>query len=420
MNVHDSEIIFGILKNAGYVQVDEINNANIVILNTCAIRNHAEAKVYSMLGALAIKKHKKGRVLRKIVVCGCLAQSNKKKILSRFPEVDIVIGTKNIKDLPELLKNEERVSLTSGKEYFDPDVSIIQRESPYKAWVSIIKGCENFCSYCIVPYVRGKEASRPKKEILEEIKKLSQSGVKEICLLGQNVNSYGNDLNLKYSFVDLLHDIDKLGCMGRVNFVTSHPKDVSSDLFYAMRDLPSLCKYLHFPCQSGSNKILDLMNRKYTKEKYMELVYTAREIVPEITIGTDIIVGFPQETERDFRETFDLMTEIEFDMGFIFKYSKRNGTLAEKMKGHIDEAVKRERHKILLDLQNEHIMFANARDVGKRVEVLIDGRSKTDENKLQGRSRTNKMVILENAKNVKEGDIVKLTITRASNYAIYG
>jgi tRNA-2-methylthio-N6-dimethylallyladenosine synthase len=458
MNVHDSEIISGVLEKEGYSFVDSYKEADIVILNTCAVRGSAENKVSGFLGVLGKKKKLKKADLI-IVVCGCVAQDKKQQLVKRFPYIDILVGTKDIEKLPIMLqtvlqpvipaktKIHKKQIQVNGKDYFEPGADLIKRDVSYKAWVSIIKGCSNFCSYCIVPYVRGPEVSRPNSEILDEVKKLADAGVKEICLLGQNVNSYQDgekivvvnegkqsqtpvipakagiqeneiitSLNASYSnkgsFVDLLYDIDKLNCISRVKFVTSHPKDISMDLLYAMRDLDSLCEFLHFPCQSGSNKILNLMNRGYTREKYIETVLKAREIVPNITIGTDIVVGFPGEDEKDFNDTVDLVDLLKFDFAYVFKYSKREGTKAYDMKDNISEDIIKQRHAVILELQNENCFLSNKADIGKVKEVLIEKNN-------YGRTRGNKIVDIDDSADL-EGKIVNVKIIDVTPHALKG
>jgi tRNA-2-methylthio-N6-dimethylallyladenosine synthase len=461
MNVHDSEIIMGVLEKEGYSLTDELNQAEVVILNTCAIRDRAEQKVYAMLGKLSKMKERRFDSLfnMKIVVCGCVAQNKSKEIIKRFPLVDIVLGTKDLTGLVNLLReNANRVAFVEGDDFLEPGADIIKRNFKYKAWVSIIRGCQNFCSYCIVPYVRGREISREPKDILDEIKRLADDGVREICLLGQNVNSYGKDLCIEgiqslknplnpplqgdfllqenplnplcqgdsllqggFNFIKLLEAIDKLGCISRVKFVTSHPKDISVELLYAMRDLSSVCEFLHFPCQSGSDRILEKMNRGYNRDRYIEKVYQAREIVPNIAIGTDIIVGFPGETDEDFNDTKSLMQELKFDHAYIFKFSKRKGTKAFEMEDQVPEDIKKQRHKILLDLQEEHCLINSKKAIGRVVEVLVEDYNSMHGHRYQGRSRENKIVVFKaEGREDLVGKIVNVKVDKATAHTLQG
>lgn len=444
MNENDSEKIAGMLKAMDYTLCDEPDNADIVIFNTCCIRDSAEKKILGKLGALKGVKRNNPDML--IILCGCMAQKKDTVdiLQKKYKHVDIIIGTRNLHMLPELIKekiSEKTYKRSKSIKIANSDYPIVEgtpldRKDKYRAWVSITHGCNNFCTYCIVPYVRGRERSRKPEYIIREIQELADDGVKEITLLGQNVNSYGkdlisdgNDLISEYgataSFTSLLRAADKIDGILRIRFMTSHPKDLTDDLLYAMRDLPSVCEHLHLPIQSGSTAILKKMNRKYTKEYYLSIVEKARHILPGIAISTDIIVGFPGETDNDFNETMHAIEKVRFDNVFIFLYSKREGTPAAKMENHIDENIKKERFNRLTSLQNSISLEINKSLEGTNVEVLVEGYSVADEKVLTGRTRTNKTVNIKCDPNVLsideiKGKLVKVQITNAKTWTLNG
>src|SRR5690554_5782092 len=341
MNVHDSEKIAGMMEENGYIKSVNLEEADIILLNTCIVRENAELKVLGKIGSLKRLKKKNKNLI--IAVGGCMMQSSEAVsiIKEKYPQVDLVFGTHNLHRLPNLLemvKQEKMMTI----EIWDKDRGLIpelphQRGAKHKAWVSIIQGCNNYCTYCIVPYVRGRERSRPLKEIVSEVERLAAEGVKEITLLGQNVNSYGKDLEEKVDFADLLQELDKIPGLQRLRYMTSHPRDFTTKLIEVIRDSRSVCEHFHLPIQSGSNSILKKMNRGYSREKYMELVNKIRQAIPEASITTDIIVGFPGETEEEFQETMELVKEVRFDSAFTFIYSPRTGTPAAKMADQIPE-----------------------------------------------------------------------------------
>ena len=345
MNTRDSELIKGLFLKKGHTLVDSPEDADIVLFNTCSVRNHAEERAVSNMVILMRKKRK-----RIYGLVGCAAQALREKLFQRLPKLDIVCGTGQITELPNLVE-EARFTKIAALNDIDahlPETKTSFRENKKHAYVSIMRGCNNFCSYCIVPYVRGKERSRKAEDILSEIKELVKNGIKDVTLLGQNVNSYkSKDCN----FVELLRRIDEIENIEKISFLTSHPKDATTELFKAMRDLDKVNRHLHLPLQSGSDRILKLMNRGYTRKKYINLIEKAREIIPGLRITTDIIVGFPRETEKDFENTFNLMKKIKFDSAYIFKYSPRTGTKAFKMKDDVKDEVKKRRNNMLLDLQ---------------------------------------------------------------------
>ena len=357
MNVHESEKIAGILHNMGYTYTDQRESADIIVFNTCAIREGAEDRALGNIGAL--KQLKKQNPNKIIVVCGCMTQQKQvsEKIFKTFPFVDIILGTNNLHLLEKLIKQK----ITYKKRILEhlESTNVVEglpcfRTSGKNAWVNIMYGCNNFCTYCIVPYVRGREVSRKKQDILNEIKDIvSTNQYETITLLGQNVNSYGNDDNTQGTFANLLQDICNLEGNFKLTFMTSHPKDLSDDLISVMKENDKIIKEIHLPVQSGSNKILKLMNRKYTVEHYENLIKKLRTSMPNIRITTDIIVGFPGEDEIDFNQTCELVKKIKYDSIFAFMYSKRSGTVAEKMDGQVDEETKNKRVNFLLNLERE-------------------------------------------------------------------
>jgi len=345
-----------------------------------------------------------------------------KKLSARFPFIDAIMGTNSIQELPFIIdklfnENGKIINVYETKEIYES--SEVCRNSYPLAYVNIMYGCNNFCSYCIVPYVRGRERSRSKKDIINEILALKDEGYKEVTLLGQNVNSYGNDLNDGSSFAKLLSEIDEKTGIDRLRFMTSHPKDLSDDLIYAIRDVKSVCNHLHLPIQSGSNRILGLMNRKYTREDYLMLIDKLRLINPDIALSTDIIVGFPSETEEDFNETLDLVKEVRFDSAFMFKYSKRTGTAAAAMPNQVPMADKTARINALVELQKQLCFESNLKDVGKIFKVLVENTSARDDTHFCGRSKTNKMVNFFSDKDLI-GKIADVSITQAKRTTLFG
>lgn len=396
MNAHDSEKLEGMLDEMGYVRTDEETDADFIIYNTCCVRENAELKVYGKLGWL--KHYKKENPNAIVALCGCMMQQDTvlETIRKKYRHVDLVFGTFNLYKLPELIKTREE----SGTTVFDiwqehhevvEDLPSI-RHFPYKASVNIMFGCNNFCSYCIVPYVRGRERSREPEDILEEIRKLAADGVKEVMLLGQNVNSYGKTLEHPISFAELLRRVNEVDGIERIRFMTSHPKDMSDELILAMKECDKVCKNLHLPFQSGSTEILRRMNRRYTKEDYLELVRKVKEAMPEITLSTDIIVGFPGETEEDFQETLDVIRKVRYCTAFTFIYSKRTGTPAAVMENQVPEDVVKDRFDRMLHVLNPIVHEVSEEQVGKTVFVLAEEINKQDENILTGRTEQNGLV----------------------------
>lgn len=392
MNELDSEIMVGLLEKRGLKRIQDEDEADLLIFNTCSIRDLAERKVMGKIGKMGTKKK---RAL--IGVTGCMAMAKKDTLFRKLPHIDFIIGTNNISELNNVLDEV----LTTGHpsirtdDQFEEnlDYLVAKRDDPVKAFVSIIRGCDKFCTYCVVPYTRGQEVSRPPESIIDECKRLVDQGYKEITLLGQNVNSYGKDKpEWNCLFHDLLYQLDKIPGMGRIRFMTSHPVDITIQLMEAIRDLPTLCEFVHFPMQAGSNRVLKKMHRIYTIEQYLEKVAKLREIVPNVSLGTDIIVGFPTETEEEFQQTYDRFKEIRYDVAFLFAYSARKGTPAFRWKDDIPEEVKNDRLQRLLALYDEIATEEKKKMLGMQVEVLVEKKNR-DELHLKGRTSCWKKVI---------------------------
>lgn len=421
MNEHDSEIMAGLLKEKGYRQAESRDSADIVIFNTCSIRENADKRFFGTLGQLK-KRKTEAREAFTVCVCGCMMQQQHiiDKLKTKYPWVDVVYGTHNLHKLPELLDNlyrEKRKQIEiweDGKEIVEGLPA--ERLFKHKSFVNIMYGCNNFCSYCIVPYTRGRERSRNPEDIVREARTLVKDGVKEITLLGQNVNSYrgrGAD------FTDLIYMLCEIEGLERIRFMTSHPKDLSDKLIEAFRNCDKLCKYIHLPVQSGSDKVLKEMNRKYTKAAYLELVRKIREASPGITVSTDIIVGFPGETEEDFEETLDLVRKVQYDSAFTFLYSVRQGTPAAQRKDQIPEDIKHERFNRLVDALNESSAEKNSMYVGKTVKVLVDGISRSRGNIYEGRTDGFKLVNFVGHEGI-QGSIKAVKITGANTFSLTG
>lgn len=423
MNAHDSEKLEGMLDEMGYVRTDEETDADFIIYNTCCVRENAELKVYGKLGWL--KHYKKENPDAVVALCGCMMQQDSvlQTIRQKYRHVDLVFGTFNLYKLPELMKTREESKSTvfdiwqEHQEVVEDLPSI--RHFPYKASVNIMFGCNNFCSYCIVPYVRGRERSRNPEDILEEIKKLVADGVKEVMLLGQNVNSYGKTLENPITFAQLLRQVNEIEGLERIRFMTSHPKDMSDELIAAMKDCDKVCKNLHLPFQSGSSEILKKMNRHYTKEGYLELVRKVKEAMPDITLSTDIIIGFPGETEEDFLETLDVIRQVRYCTAFTFIYSKRTGTPAATMENQVPEDVVKERFGRMLDVLNPIVHEVTQEQVGKVLPVLVEECSKQDAGILTGRTEQNTLVHFAGDATLI-GQIVPVKITENKTFYVIG
>jgi len=398
MNELDSEIMIGQLENRGLVRCNDEWSADLLLFNTCSIRDLAERKAMGKLGLLG--RTRQNHAL--IGVTGCMANAKKESLFQKLPHIDFVLGTNNIHELnhvlDEVLATGKQTIRTNDHFVHELDYLSAKREDKVKAYVSIIRGCDKFCTYCVVPYTRGPEVSRPPASILEECRHLVEQGYKEITLLGQNVNSYGKDQPAwNVLFHDLLYQIDQISGLERVRFMTSHPVDITRELMEAVRDLPSLCEFVHFPLQAGSNRILRKMHRIYTVEQYLEKVRLLREIVLSnkkwIDIGTDIIVGYPTETEEEFQETFRLLQELEYSVAFLFSYSPRKGTPAMRWRDDVPEEVKQDRLQRLLKLQEGIYIKQRQAFLGRTVEVLVEKRNVKDNQFLKGKTRCWKNVL---------------------------
>ena len=420
MNKLDSELSIGSLAKSGYAFADDVEDADVILLNTCSVRDKAEHKVYSQLGSLRDQKEKNPELI--LGVLGCMAQNEGDRIFKRMPHVNLICGTRMFSKLPELLEEingtNKRILAIDEDGEVDFDRLVTQRQNRYNAFVSVMRGCDNYCSYCIVPYVRGREFSRPVADIIDEVKGLADDGCKEITLLGQNVNSYGKGLNGKVTLATLLRELDPIEGIERIRFVTSHPRDMTKEIIEAVGELPGVCEYLHMPAQSGSDKILKKMRRQYTSADYRELVDMAKSLVPDIKIASDFIVGFPGETEADFEETLELLNDVRFQNCFIFKYSPRTGTAATEFLDDVQEETKKRRNHILLDLQKKISTEENRKMVGKTVEVLVEGTSKSDARRLSGRTRQSQIVVFDLPEGTNHADITSLLPGELANIDI--
>jgi len=426
MNEHDSERIAGILSEAGYRETDSPKDADVIVINTCSIREKAEQKFYSDLGRL--KKTKQHRPNLRIAVAGCIAQQKGEELFKRFHYIDYIFGPDNIDKLRRWINDRSQtidpkpqphtIALEENPEYHLYELPV-KRVGQVRAWVSIMYGCDNFCAYCVVPYTRGRERSRPVGDIYKEVQGLANDGYKEITLLGQNVNSYGKNFNENIDFPDLLKVLHEIPGIERIRFVTSHPKDLSDKLIEYMRDLPKVCEHIHLPIQAGSDNILRLMNRRYTYSQYREKIDKLRSAIPDIAITTDVIVGFPGETEEDFRCTVEALKDIEFDGIFAFKYSKRPGTKAVCLDDHVEEETKSRRLTEVLALQEKITYRKNKALEGSIVEVLVEGKSATDPEKMTGRTGTNKIVNFY-GDDSHTGRLIDIRIIDAKQHSLYG
>jgi tRNA-2-methylthio-N6-dimethylallyladenosine synthase len=424
MNNHDSEVITGILLSLGYQQTEDVEEADFILYNTCCVRENPERKVYGHISAFRSLKEKNPELL--MGICGCMPQQKQElqKMLKKLPHVDLIFGTHNIHRLPELLERarsgERVVEIWEESQYEEGqdfrDELPVQRNDGLKAFVNVIYGCTNFCTYCIVPYVRGKEHSRTPEKIREDVLGLVVEGYKEITLLGQNVNAYGKDLREDTSFNALLADLNSIDDLARIRFTTSHPRDMDLDLIFALANLDKVCEHLHLPVQAGSTSLLKRMNRGYTREYYLDLVEKIREAVPEISLTTDLIVGFPGETDQDFEHTLSLVREVGFDSAFTFIYSPREGTPAARLPDQIPEELKKERIYELIRVQNAISDSIMQRLIGTTQELLVEGHSKDG---LIGRTRTNRQVHFAGTDELM-GSLVNVEITDAGTWSLQG
>lgn len=422
MNEHDSEILAGMLESLGYEYIKDLDQCDAIVVNTCCVRESAENRILGYIGNLKRLKTANPRLI--IAVGGCMVQQpgSGEKLRKRASHVDIIFGTHNMHRLPqyitEVLHGGRIMEIADQESEIIEDLPI-RRQGSIKAQISIMYGCNNFCTYCIVPYVRGRERSRAPEIIKKEYIALGDEGFKEIMLLGQNVNSYGLDFSFSYDFADLMKDLDGLGKVQRIRYMTSHPRDFSRKLIDTIAQSKNICEHFHLPIQSGSNRILDLMNRGYTRESYLSLVREIRAKVPGSSITTDIIVGFPGETDADFKDTMEFFQEAELDVAYTFLYSSRSGTPAADMSDQVPQEVKKERLQQLMDVQNSISLAINKRLVGQREEVLVEGISKTSDKTMSGRTRTNKIVNFPGEMNLA-GALIPVKIKRAKTWHLEG
>jgi tRNA-2-methylthio-N6-dimethylallyladenosine synthase len=423
MNENDSERLAGMLSEMGYIEADDLKESDLIIYNTCCVRENAELKVYGHLGRL--KKFKKDNPELIIAVCGCMMQQAHivKHIVKKYSHVDLIFGTHNLFKFPELLYSyvTQRKTIVDIRENEGAIAEglPIERKDGVKAWVTIMYGCDNFCSYCIVPHVRGRERSREFEDVINEVSMLGHQGYKEVTLLGQNVNSYGKDKGGRHSFAELLCAVNETEGIERIRFMTSHPKDLSEDLIEAMKSCRKVCEHLHLPVQAGSSRILERMNRRYSKEQYTELALKIKEAIPEIALTTDIIVGFPGETEEDFDDTIDILETIRFDSAYTFLYSKRTGTPAAGYPDQVPEEVKKARFDRLISVQNRISRQINDALLGTGQEVLVEGTSRNNPDVFSGRTRTNKIVNFKGSVEMI-GSLVNVEVTKALTWSLEG
>ena len=418
MNLADTEIVIGILQNNGYSVTKHSEEADIILVNTCSIRENAEQRIYGRLGNFkTIKDQKPGLI---VGVLGCMAERLRKDLVEKKRIVDVVVGPDEYRRLPELIdvafNGDKGIGVKLSKTETYDDI-LPHREDGLQAWISVMRGCDKFCTFCVVPFTRGRERSRSLESVVQEVKQLSERGFKEVTLLGQNVNSYSDNQN---DFADLLAACAEIDRSVRIRFTTSHPQDLSDKLLYTIAEHSNICNYIHLPVQSGSNRILDLMNRTYTIEHYLELVKKARRIIPAVSFSTDIISGFPTETFEDHVMTLDVMREVRYDGAYMFKYSPREGTKAYKMPDDVNEETKTKRLQEIINLQQQISFELNQELIGKEEVVLIEGFSKKSDKFLSGRTDSNKVLILPLDERIKTSDYVKVKINRATSATLFG
>ena len=422
MNISDAERMEGQLATLGYERTEDMARADLILLNTCCVRETAEDKVYGKIGE--IKHIKRANPALIFGITGCMAQKEGEALIRRAPHIDFVLGTNKVHELKATVRQLESarrgpvVDVLLGDAPLPENVPI-ERTGRLSAWVPIMYGCNNFCTYCIVPYVRGREHSRRPEDVVREVEEAAAQGFKEITLLGQNVNSYGKDHKLA-SFAELLLMVDAVKGVERVRYMTSHPKDLSDAVIDAVRQGRHICPHFHLPVQHGSDRILRAMNRVYRKDAYRSLVERIRAAVPDASLTTDLIVGFPGETEEDFEELLDFLREIRYDAAYTFLYSKRSGTPAAMMEAQVEDSVKKERLHRLMEVQNEISLEKNAALKGTVQEVLAEGPSRTDEDVWTGRTGTNKIVLWRKKGQETEGDIVRVRITQPQTWVLKG
>ena len=418
MNLADTEIVLGILQNNGYGLTRHAEEADVILVNTCSIRENAEQRIYGRLGNFKTIKDSKPDLI--VGVLGCMAERLRKDLIEKKRIVDVVVGPDEYRRLPELIdvafNGDKGIGVKLSKTETYDDI-LPHREDGLQAWLSVMRGCDKFCTFCVVPFTRGRERSRSLDSVVEEVKQLSERGFKEVSLLGQNVNSYKDNQN---DFADLLSACSQVNRSMRIRFTTSHPQDLSDKLLYTIAENSNLCNYIHLPVQSGSNRILELMNRTYTIEHYLNLIEKARKIIPGVSFSTDIISGFPTETFDDHIMTLDVMREVRYDGAFMFKYSPREGTKAYKMEDDVSEETKTKRLQEIINLQQQISYELNQELIGKEEVVLIEGFSKKSDKFLSGRTDSNKVVIIPFNEILKPGEYVKVKINRATSATLFG
>ncbi|NMA69853.1 MAG: tRNA (N6-isopentenyl adenosine(37)-C2)-methylthiotransferase MiaB [Desulfitobacterium sp.] len=422
MSERDADTLTELSTQKGYVPADEMEKADLIIINTCCVRESAENKILGKIGEL--KKLKEKNPQLRIAVSGCMVQQPGalERLSKRAPHVDIWAGTHNIHEFHRLLDEAEQKGKVA--EVWDKPKEVqeavpLAKKGKLKAFVNISYGCDNFCTYCIVPHVRGRERSRKPEEIISEIKALVETGCREVTLLGQNVNSYGHDFDFEYDFADLLKEVDEIHGLYRVRFTTSHPKDLSDKLIETIASGTHLCEHIHLPIQAGSDEVLRRMNRKYTREYYLSRIKKIRELIPEASITTDIIVGFPGESEEDFQETLQVVEEVRYSQAFTFMYSKRSGTPAAKMEDQIPLDMKKHRLQRLISLQNDQSLAWRQKMIGHSMEVLVEGPSKSNPERLTGRTRGNELVVFPGDPSLV-GTLVMVNIHDSNSWTLFG
>ncbi len=418
MNLADSEIVLGIMKKHGYALTDDASKADVILVNTCSVREHAEQRVIGRLNSFLRYKKRKPELV--IGVLGCMAERLKKKLIEEENLADIVVGPDEYRKLPQLVNDafagHKGIAVRLSKVETYDDITPLRTEG-ISAWITVMRGCDKFCTFCVVPFTRGRERSRPLESIVREVEMLSAQGFREVTLLGQNVNSYRDG---NYDFADLLSAVAQVDRNMRIRFVTSHPKDMSDKLIQTIAEHPNICNYIHLPVQSGSDRILQLMNRTYDRKHYLELVKKIRETIPGVSLSTDIIAGFPTETEEDHKLTLSLLEEVRFDGAFMFKYSPREGTKAYEMGDDVPDEVKIRRLNEIIELQQKISYEINQTMIGTEVEVLVEGESKRSSEQWMGRTDTNKVVIFPKVEGIKPGDYIIVQIKRATSATLFG
>ena len=421
MNENDSQRLGGLLQKIGYEETSSMEEADAILLNTCCVRESAELKIYGKIGELKGLKREKPSLI--VGVCGCMAQKNQKALFKRAPHIDFVVGPNNLHDVPNIIAqiSEDRSHILATDDGINADSDHVPtvRKQGMTAWVPIMYGCNNFCTYCIVPYVRGRERSRTIAEICSEIEALAAEGCREVTLLGQNVNSYGKGTD-EGDFTDLLRAVNEIQGIERIRYMTSHPRDMNQRVIDAVRDCDKVCDHFHLPVQAGSDILLKRMNRGYTTEYYRDLVRRIRKSNPNATLTTDLIVGFPGETDELFEETLTFVKEMRYDAAYTFLYSKRSGTPAAEMDEQVDIAVKKARLQRLMDMQNENSLELNQAYVGRTVEVMVEGPSKSDNSIWTGRTTGNKIILWPYTGTEKVGDLVQVEIETAQTWLLKG